>query len=249
MLMSSKLPGTQSPNGSHEGFVVTLDGPAGSGKTTLSELLADHYGFFHLIGGTFLRSFTYFVVRQGIDPDDEGAVTAALQIFPLSILEKVGTKKFDIRIGEEVVNDFLWSPLVEEHVSKIASFSHVRERRKLWLRSQAYGRNLVADGRTLGTEIFPNADVRFYLDASIEERAKRRWMQRGTQQLKLENVIRDIKTRDGRDRLGNLDRLAIHKELLYVDSSNLTLEQVLCRLMECINPIYSTWLLKSPHAT
>ena len=220
---------------SNVGFIITVDGPAGTGKTTVSEMIADHYGFFHLKGGTFLRSFTRYVINEQINYRDEKAIGDAIAHFQLSLIPQKNVNRYDIWVNGVDVTASLWTPAVDEIVSIVSSYPKVRETRKTWLRTQAGQMNLVADGRTLGTEIFPDASVKFYLDAKLEIRAQRRWTQLGKPTNGYQSILESIAKRDTLDTQGYINRLAIGEGLIYLDTSKMDLLGLFKLMQEHIN--------------
>ena len=158
------------------GPVITLDGPAGSGKTTTAKELARRLGFRHLDSGGLYRALTFALLEDGVPRAEWSHLTAA-DLDGLGIRAEPGEGRVDICRGEWVLVSELRSAAVTEHVPFVASLPAVRD----WLleTQRALGEygNLVADGRDMGTVVFPDADLKVFLVAGLEARARRRLLQ------------------------------------------------------------------------
>ena len=182
-------------------MIVTLDGPAGSGKSTTAREVARRLGYRHLDSGSFYRALTFHLLEQGIAEDRWSGLSAAdLAAVPLRIEPVHGG--FEVRMGDRILTSELRSHEVTSRVPKLASFPAVRA----WLmrfqhRVAEYG-PLVADGRDMGTKVFPKADVKFFLTADLRERAKRRLRDQGIEaptDLQVDREAEGIAARDRTD--------------------------------------------------
>lgn len=164
------------PVGSGPGPVITLDGPAGSGKTTTAKELARRLGFRHLDSGGLYRALTFALLEDQVPRATWGRLTAA-DLDGLAVRVEPGEGRVDIHRGERLLTSLLRTPEVTEHVPFVASLPAVRE----WLletqRVLGEHGNLVADGRDMGTVVFPEADLKVFLIAGLESRARRRLVQ------------------------------------------------------------------------
>ena len=210
-----------------EGPVVTLDGPAGSGKSTTAREVARRLGFRHLDSGAFYRALTYGLLKARINAD-------RWQTLDRTALDAVGVRVestgggFQVLLGTHPLGDEIRSPEVTALVSRLASLAPVRE----WLlgiqrQAGARGR-LVADGRDMGTVVFPGAEVKVFLTADLKERARRRLKEQGlsdpsTAQLSHEAARIQARDRDDSDR--KISPLRCPEGALELDTTRLTFEQ------------------------
>jgi cytidylate kinase len=214
------------------GVVVAIDGPAGSGKSTVARLLAARLGFRFLDSGALYRSLTWKALRAGTDPAD-GPGCARLLDGSRIELEDAGGSHRALLDGEDVSLP-IRGPAVTAAVSQVAAHAEVRERmvprqRAYAARARADGcGGVVAEGRDMGTVIFPDAAVKFFLDASAEERARRRALQSGEP----EDAVRDaLAARDHRDSTREIAPLRIAADAVLVDTTGRSVEQVLDLLL------------------
>lgn len=155
-------------------FVVAIDGPAGVGKSSIANMVAKELGFFFLNSGNFYRAITLKLIENGIDYKDEKAVISLAKKVELEIIdEKMHLDKVDVEKS-------LHSDAVNEVVAPVSAIIELRYIvNKLLRKVVEDGLNVVCEGRDITTEVFPNAQCKFYLDASVEVRAKRRFEQNG----------------------------------------------------------------------
>jgi cytidylate kinase len=206
---------------------VAIDGPAGVGKSTVAKEVARKIGFLYLNSGSFYRAVTLAVLESGSDPEDPERVVSAAR-----------AGRFEIRNGSLVLNGkdveaAIRSDAVDRWVARHSSLPEVREIVNRGLRRLAEGRDVVMDGRDIGTAVFPDAEVKIFLDADVKTRAARRFNQ-GTSRMALEEIERGIAERDRVDRSKAVGRLDIAKDALYVDTSHLTIQQVCERVNQAI---------------
>jgi|694.fasta_scaffold29040_6 pantoate ligase/cytidylate kinase len=181
--------------------LVAIDGPAGAGKSTVTRAFARRLGLVYLDTGAMYRAVTWWVQRQGADPGDGAAVAACLQNLELDLSTAAEGQQL-VRINGHEVSEAIRSPGVTEQVSQVAAHSSVRE--ALTAQQQAMGQRggLVAEGRDIGTAVFPDADLKVFLTASVAERARRRALdldQRGFAVPSLAELESQIAERDLRD--------------------------------------------------
>lgn len=222
-----------------EGPIVTLDGPAGSGKSTTAREVARRLGFRHLDSGAFYRSLTYGLLQAGVGPDRwPGLVRADLHAVGVTVEPAGG--EFQVRLGSRVLAAEIRSPEVTSLVSRLASLKPVRE----WLlaiqrEAGARGR-LVADGRDMGTVVFPDAEVKVFLTADLKERARRRLREQGLTDpstAQLSHEAARIQLRDQEDSQRKLSPLRQPEGALELDTTRLTFEQQVEAILERVHEV------------
>lgn len=224
-------------------FIVTIDGPTASGKSTVARAIAERFDLFHLRGGTFLRAFAHFILVSKVDPTDAKEVVLQLDKFHLKIVTQPESSDYLIYVNEIPVQNYLWTNEIDEIVSRTSSPSQVRATRVAWKQAFAIGKRLVADGRTLGSEVFPWAIVKIHLTATLEQRAQRRYAQnihKGIIAYSLDDVRKKIDNRDKSDAEGELDRTLIYTDQQIVDSTNMSLLETVRTISALINSMEQT---------
>jgi cytidylate kinase len=215
-------------------MVIAIDGPAGTGKSTIAGMLSrglrgrDGRPFTYINSGNLYRAITLGCLRLGITPSDPDKALEYAKKAPL--LYREGR----LYLGEEMVEDLLHSDEVDRYVSPLSAIVPIRHVVNDQVRRLAAGLNVVVEGRDMTTVVFPGAEYRFYLDASIRERARRRFDQ-GLSALTLEEIEQAIAERDSLDRNKEEGSLIIGEGVVYLDTSGLTLMQVYDRLVEIIH--------------
>ncbi len=208
-------------------MVVAIDGPAGAGKSTVAKQVAEKTGFFYLNSGNFYRAITYAVLQRGIDPNESEKVIEAAKTSNITL------KNDRIHLDHTDIEQHLHTDAVDAWVAEISALVEVRTIVNDLLREIAKGRDVVAEGRDITTVVFPHAEVKVYLDASIETRAKRRYAQ-GVSALSLEEIEENIKKRDTIDKNKPVGSLKISSEALYLDTSDLTIDAVCEKVLQKI---------------
>lgn len=211
-------------------MTVAIDGPAGVGKSTIASTIAEMMGYFNLNSGNFYRAVALTILRKGISFEDEAAV-----------VESAGKAVLEIREGRlfmdgEDVEDLLHSDDVDGIVAQVSAVVPVRHIVNEKLREISRSLDLVAEGRDMTTVVYPDAEVKVFLDASPEIRAERRFKQ-GVSTLSYEEILDSIRKRDVIDRNKKEGSLIIAEDALYIDTSALTLEQVCERVTDKINEL------------
>lgn len=208
-------------------MVVALDGPAGVGKSTVSRMVAEKTGFFYLNSGNFYRGVTLAVLQKGLNPTEEGEVIRAANQCRFEICEK------KLYLDGKDVEDRLHSDAVDEWVAQHSAIIPVRQVVNDNLRRIGKGLDLVAEGRDITTVVFPDAEVKIYLDASVEIRAARRHKQ-GVSSLSEAEHIKRIKFRDNIDKNKPFGSLIVDDGAVYIDTSDLTIDEVCARVLQKI---------------
>ncbi|MDD7391864.1 MAG: (d)CMP kinase [Fusobacterium gastrosuis] len=204
-------------------IIVAIDGPAGSGKSTIAKIIADRYSFTYIDTGAMYRMITLYCLDNNIDFEDELAIKNVLDNISLDMQ---GDKFF---LNNKEVTKEIRETRVNENVSKIASIRIVRENLVNLQRKISQGKNVILDGRDIGTVVFPDAQIKIYLIASPEERANRRHrelIQKGTE-ISYDEVLNSIKERDYIDSTRKESPLMKADDAIELDSTGLKIDEVL----------------------
>ena len=214
--------------------VITIDGPSGSGKGTAARQVAQKLGFHLLDSGAIYRVTALAVNKQGIDSSQIEAIVAIANALDLQFsIETEGLVK--VLLQGEDVNAQLRTEKCGLMASKIAAIPEVRQALLQRQKNFRQAPGLVADGRDMGTVVFPDATVKIFLTASAEERAKRRFLQlkeQGVQAI-MESLVKEIQERDENDRNRSVSPLIPADDALIIDSSDLGITQVVNKIMHC----------------
>ncbi len=203
-------------------FIVTVDGPAGSGKSTIAKIIAKKYGFTYLDTGAMYRMIALYALENNVDLEDSKAIENMLENTKLDI---VGNKFF---LNGKDVSEEIRTPRVSAVVSPVAAIKEVRVKLVDLQREISKGKSVILDGRDIGTVVFPNGDVKIYLVASPEERAKRRlkeYEEKGVE-ADYESVLASIKERDYIDSTRKESPLKKAEDAHEIDSSVMSIEEV-----------------------
>jgi cytidylate kinase len=218
--------------------VVTIDGPSGVGKSTVSRKLAAELGYTYLDTGAMYRAVALGCVKNGVDVEDEAAVAVVLDTLDIRLLPPQ-TADDDVRVllnGEDVSRE-IRTPEAGMLASKVSALLPVRQ--KLTAMQQAMGRTggLVAEGRDTGTVVFPDAAWKFFLDAPPEERARRRALQlrEQGQEVDEQKLLAQIIERDRQDRERTIAPLVKAEDAVVIDSSNLSADEVAARMLAVVH--------------
>jgi cytidylate kinase len=215
--------------------IITVDGPSGSGKGTISQRVARQLGWHFLDSGAIYRVLGLMASRAGVDDENVGKLVEMAENMPLSFYED------RVLLDQEEVSDAIRTEQAGNQASKVAAIPRVREALLAWQRGYARGPGLVADGRDMGTVVFPQAQVKIYLTASPEERAKRRYKQLKEKGLSvnLAGLIKEIRERDERDSQRAVSPLRAADDAMTLDSTTLTIDEVYTRVMRKVYESFS----------
>ena len=207
--------------------IVTVDGPSGTGKGTLSRQLARWLGWAYLDSGALYRALGLAVARAGIAFDDESAIAALALQLPLRFEPQHDDDVRVLLAGDDVSRE-LRTEQGAARASKVALWPQVRDALLAWQRSFAVEPGLVADGRDMGTVVFPDARLKIFLEASAEERAARRYKQLRNKGLSvsLPGLLAQIQERDARDRTRAVAPLVAANDAIVIDSTQMSIEEV-----------------------
>lgn len=207
-------------------MIIAIDGPSGTGKSTIARKVAKKLGFTFFDTGAMYRSLAWWVIHEKIDPRNESAIAQRLSEFSFEI-KAVGEDRLYLVNGVDVTSQ-IRTPMISSFASQISTFRVVREKMVKIQREFAQHANAVFEGRDMGTVVFPQADVKIFLTASSAVRAKRRYLELKEKQAdhSLEKVQQDIEERDRTDSTRELSPLKQAEDAVLIDTSDLTVEEV-----------------------
>ena len=215
-------------------LIIAIDGPSAAGKSTLAKRLAKDLGFTYLDTGAMYRALALKVLRESIDIGNDAALTKLMDGTEIDLVEKGG--KLQVLLDGEDVSEAIRTPEVSQMASKASALKVVRH--GLLVLQRAFGRrgNVVAEGRDIGTVVFPDAEVKIYLDASAEERARRRVeeLRKTGRQVSLDETLREMGERDKRDSERDLAPLRKANDAIALDSTALDAETLAQTVMQQI---------------
>ncbi|MBU4054477.1 MAG: (d)CMP kinase [Proteobacteria bacterium] len=207
-------------------IVITIDGPSGAGKTTASRMLAWRLGYKYMDTGALYRGIALASKEKNSHPDDEGAMKSMLAGLTLNLVLKDNSLR--LLLNERDVSDLIRTPEISMMASAVSALPLVREYLLEVQRTMGRDKGVVFEGRDMGTVVFPEAEVKFYLDASPENRAMRRYRELDSRgKISLEQVKTEMVKRDFDDSHRKLAPLKQAEGAVRIDSSNLNLEEVL----------------------
>jgi len=223
-------------------MIITIDGPAGSGKSSTARAVASTLRIRHLDSGAFYRALTLAALQAGIPADDwDGLSAPALD--RLGVAGRPGPDGYSLGIAGVDVTAELRSEIVNAHVSRMAGVPAVRRWLHGTLRDAATGVDLVADGRDMGTVVFPEADIKIFLTCSLETRARRRLLERGHHQPDTALLAAEIENLDRRDRLDSERELAPLRpapDAVHLDTTGLTFDEQVNAVIALVTPLLSS---------
>lgn len=210
-------------------MIIAIDGPSGAGKSTVAKLLSKELGFEYIDTGAMYRALAYKAYKQNIDIN-ENEIQEMLKTTNITYYDN------NIFLDGENVEKQIREEVISKASSKISALKIVREKMVELQRNIAAGKNVILDGRDIGTIVFPNADYKFFITASPEERAKRRF-----EQLKLSNieadyqsVLQDIIMRDENDSTRKFSPLKMAEDAILIDTTNMDIQLVIKTIAQYI---------------
>ena len=215
-------------------MIIAIDGPAGSGKSSVAKIIAQKMRFRHINTGAMYRAVAWKARKLEVDLSDEPRVAEVARNQSLQFVP--GPESQTVVADGEDVTALLRSKAVDRDAAIVASLGKVREILVAKQRDMGEGGSIVMEGRDIGTVVFPQAERKFFLDATPEERGKRRYLelQAKNQEVDLDTIIEQIRRRDEIDRNRKVSPLKPAKDAIYMDTTNLDLEKVVNQIMEWI---------------
>ena len=212
------------------GYNVAIDGPAGAGKSTIAKLVAKEKGYIYVDTGAMYRAPAIHFLQKEISPENTGDIIEACRDADISIRYENGVQQ--VYLNGENVTGMLRTEEVGNMASKTSAVPEVREKLLELQRTLAKENDVIMDGRDIGTNILPDADVKIYLTASVETRAKRRYdeLKEKGEDCDLDQIAQDIKERDERDMSRETAPLKKADDAILVDSSHMSIPEVVSEI-------------------
>ncbi len=210
---------------------IALDGPVGAGKSSVADAVANRLGILHLDTGAMYRALGLKALREGADPEDEKGITELCDRLRLDV--RVGAGGQVTLLDGEDVSGLIRTPEVSMAASSVSRYAPVRRRMVARQQELAAAQDMILDGRDLCSTVLPDAPVKIYLTASVEERARRRWLEMREKGMPdtLEDVIAQVRARDDQDMNRPVEPLRQAEDAVLLDSTNLTFDQVVDRIV------------------
>ena len=215
-------------------FIVAIDGPAGAGKGTITEEVSKRLHLINIGSGSAYRAVALQTILSNVPLSDTKRIIELLE--DIEIEFEVENNKDIIYLNGQEVTERIREKDVSDIVSQVSSIKEVRFKLNEIFRKCAEGKNVIMEGRDIGTYVFPNADVKIYLDATIEERARRRYKQSQEKGIEIsyEEIVENIKMRDKNDKEKEIGALVQAEDAIYIDSTGMTIEEEVQEVIDLI---------------
>tara|TARA_X000000950_G_scaffold165577_1_gene202234 strand:- start:3208 stop:3870 length:663 start_codon:yes stop_codon:yes gene_type:complete len=219
-------------------MIITIDGPSSSGKSTLAKLISDHFSIIHIDSGSIYRTITLLAIENKLIIDKKVQVEKLIECLNNNVItfKKNAENKFQICINNEFVESKIRSTTISNNVSTVATIKEIRDYVLKLQREIAQNKSIVMDGRDIGSVVFPNAEYKFYLDASLKNRSKRRWteLKYCEKNITITAVESDLENRDIIDSNRVHSPLVIPENAIVINSDDLSINQVLKKILHFI---------------
>ena len=217
-------------------LIIAIDGPAGSGKSTVAKEVAKRLGLIYVDTGAMYRALTFKAVRKKIDPNNAEALIDLAKKTDIC-LETDESLRLYVKLDGEDVSEEIRTPFITNNVKYVACIKSVRKAMVNLQRKAAMGKGAVLEGRDIGTVVFPDADIKIYLDATIDERVRRRYKELiiKNPDITIEEVKKDVAFRDKSDAERSVGPLKKADDAILIDTTRLTIPQVVARILDEVN--------------
>ena len=215
-------------------IAIAIDGPAGAGKSSISKVVANELGYLYIDTGAMYRGVTWAVLDSHVDVKNQKDVEELLPLLDLTLEPTANACKVFVK-GQDVTN-LIRQQQINETVSTIASYKGVREYLVERQQAMAAVGGVILDGRDIGSVVLPKAELKIYLTASVDARAKRRWLEvQGTSnEQSLEDIKKNVESRDEMDKNRDESPLVCVEDAIVVDSSNMTFDETVEHILHLV---------------
>ena len=213
---------------------IAIDGPAGAGKSTVAKLVAKSLNYIYIDTGAMYRALTFKAIELGIDLNNQNLLNDYLKNHSIELINEGGFQR--VEVDGINISDKIRTPEVSNNVSLVSSHPLVRKTMVEIQKNLAIDSNVVMDGRDIGTNVLPNAEIKIFLTASIGERARRRYtelLEKGYD-ANLENIKNEIALRDKKDQERLINPLKMADDAILLDTSSLTIGQVVEKILDTV---------------
>ncbi len=212
-------------------MIIAIDGPAGAGKSTISKLIANRLGIMYIDTGAMYRAVTYYFLQNDVKFDDKDKIKSSLDKIDIDF---DGDKVY---LCNRDVTSQIRSKIVNENVSDVSAIDVVREKMVDMQRLMSKKKSVLLDGRDIGTVVFPSADYKFYLTASVDVRAKRRYLEeqnKGNINISIEEIKKSIENRDYIDSNRKISPLKKADDAVEIDTSDMSIDEVVNKVINMV---------------
>ena len=215
-------------------IAIAIDGPAGAGKSSISKVVANELGYLYIDTGAMYRGVTWAVLDSHVNVNNQNDVESLLPSLDLTLEPTANACKVFVK-GQDVT-DLIRQQQINENVSTIASYKGVREYLVERQQAMAAVGGVILDGRDIGSVVLPKAELKIYLTASVDARAKRRWLEvQGTSnEQSLEDIKKNVESRDEMDKNRDESPLVCVEDAIVVDSSNMTFDETVEHILHLV---------------
>ena len=218
-------------------FSIAIDGPAGAGKSTVAKEIAKRLNFIYIDTGAMYRCVTVYMIKNNIGLEENQKIEEMLKEINIEFKREDDIEK--VYLNQEDVTKEIRTNEVNNLVSQVSHIIEIRESITNLSRKVAEGKNVIMEGRDIGTNVFPNADVKIYLDATPEERANRRLKQNQEKGIEssYEEILENIKFRDNNDKTSKVAPLKQAEDAIYVDTTTMSIDEVVEKIIDIIEKV------------